>query len=108
VNPGLPGGGDDQGTGLFGRGDDLVDRQHDGEAPVHAWNRGVGDVFFFVAEAINDKEEEFGEERLLRIITENRDRQAAEIMERILDAITAFAGERPQFDDITLMVLRAL
>jgi len=75
-------------------------------------NLKPGDVLVLytdgVTEAINDKEEEFGEERLLRIITENRDRQAAEIMERILDAITAFAGERPQFDDITLMVLRAL
>ncbi len=61
-----------------------------------------------VTEAINDKEEEFGEDRLLRIITENRDRPAQEIMDQILCAITAFAGDRPQFDDITLMVLRAL
>jgi sigma-B regulation protein RsbU (phosphoserine phosphatase) len=61
-----------------------------------------------VTEAINDKDEEFGEERLLRVIAENRGLPAEEILERILDAITAFAGERPQFDDITLMVLRAL
>jgi sigma-B regulation protein RsbU (phosphoserine phosphatase) len=61
-----------------------------------------------VTEAINDKDEEFGEERLLRVIAENRGRPAGEIQERILEAIAVFAGECPQFDDITLMVLRVL
>ncbi len=53
-------------------------------------------------------DEEFGEDRLLRVIMENRHRPAQEIMEQILAAITTFAGERPQHDDITIMVLRAL
>jgi sigma-B regulation protein RsbU (phosphoserine phosphatase) len=61
-----------------------------------------------VTEAINDREEEFGEERLLKIITENRTRPAQEILDRILSAITAFAGDRPQYDDITIMILRAV
>ncbi|MFA5332253.1 MAG: SpoIIE family protein phosphatase [Methanoregula sp.] len=75
-------------------------------------NLKPGDVLVLytdgVTEAINSKEEEFGEERLLRVITENRSRPAQEIMDRILAAITAFAGDQPQFDDITLMVLRAV
>jgi len=61
-----------------------------------------------VTEAINNKEEIFGEERLLRIISENRHRPAQEIMDQILAGICAFAGDQPQFDDITLMVLRAV
>jgi len=61
-----------------------------------------------VTEAINDREEEFGEERLLRVITENRNGTAREIMDRVLAAITAFAGDRPQYDDITIMVLRVV
>jgi len=61
-----------------------------------------------VTEAINDKDEEFGEERLLQVITETRSRPAQEIMDRILAAITAFAGDRPQYDDITIMVLRVV
>jgi sigma-B regulation protein RsbU (phosphoserine phosphatase) len=61
-----------------------------------------------VTEAINNREEEFGEDRLLRVITENRALPAEEILEKILAAITAFAGNRPQHDDITLMVLRAV
>ena len=61
-----------------------------------------------VTEAINDHEEEFGEQRLLSVIMENRALTADEIMRKILAAITAFAGDRPQHDDITLMVLHAV
>jgi len=61
-----------------------------------------------VTEAINRAEEEFGEERLYAVITQNRHRPAEEIMAAILDAITAHAGDTPQFDDITLMILRAV
>ena len=61
-----------------------------------------------VTEAINDREEEFGEQRLLIVITENRMLPAAELLEKILAAINSFAGNRPQHDDITLMVLRAV
>jgi len=61
-----------------------------------------------VTEAINASDEEFGEERLLQVIAENRTRPAQEILDRVLAAITAHAGNQPQFDDITLMVLRAV
>ena len=61
-----------------------------------------------VTEAINDQEEEFGEERLVRVVTENRTLPAPEILGKILEAITIFAGDRPQHDDITLMILRAV
>jgi len=60
-----------------------------------------------VTEAINDREEEFGEERLLNVITKNRGESAATILERILSAITVFAGDQPQHDDITLLILKA-
>jgi len=75
-------------------------------------NLKPGDVLVLytdgVTEAINDRDEEFGEERLLGVITENRSRPAQEIMDRILAAITAFAGDRPQYDDITIMILRVV
>jgi sigma-B regulation protein RsbU (phosphoserine phosphatase) len=72
----------------------------------------TGDVLVLytdgVTEALNSAEEEFGEERLYAVITQNRHRPAEEIMAAILAAITAFAGDTPQFDDITLMILRAV
>jgi sigma-B regulation protein RsbU (phosphoserine phosphatase) len=61
-----------------------------------------------VTEAINDHEEEFGEQRLLSVIMENRTLPAAELLEKILDTISTFAGNRPQHDDITLLILHAV
>lgn len=72
----------------------------------------AGDVLVLytdgVTEAFNNRDEEFGEERLLKVITENRNRPAAEILDQILTEINTFAGSRPQHDDITIMVLRAV
>ncbi|MDD1686365.1 SpoIIE family protein phosphatase [Methanoregula sp.] len=61
-----------------------------------------------VTEAINNNDEEFGEERLFQVISANRNRPAQEIMDQILAAITAHAGDHLQYDDITIMVLRAV
>ncbi|MFA5416153.1 MAG: PP2C family protein-serine/threonine phosphatase, partial [Methanoregula sp.] len=61
-----------------------------------------------VTEAINEAEEEFGEARLLRVITDNRTLPADALLEKILSAITTFAGSRPQHDDITIMILKAV
>jgi sigma-B regulation protein RsbU (phosphoserine phosphatase) len=59
-----------------------------------------------VTEAINSAEEQFGQQRLLAIVEENRGLSAKEILRRIQDAVTAHAGGQPQFDDITLMILK--
>lgn len=60
-----------------------------------------------VTEAINEKEEAFGEKRLINVIQENRGLPVGDIIDRIRDEVIAFAGDQPQFDDITLMALRA-
>ncbi len=59
-----------------------------------------------VTEAINEKEELFGQQRLLDVIEQNRGLPAREIVVKIQDAVTAFAGGQPQFDDITLMIVK--
>ena len=48
----------------------------------------------------------FGEERLYSIIRENARLPAREIMNKILDGVQQFTGDVPQFDDITLMVIK--
>ena len=60
-----------------------------------------------VTEAINKACEEFGQERLMSVIKENRTLPAHDILEHIREEVVAFAGKQPQFDDITLMVLKA-
>ena len=59
-----------------------------------------------VTEAINGKEEQFGKERLISIAEKNRNLPASELVKRIQQEVTAFSQGQPQFDDITLMILK--
>lgn len=59
-----------------------------------------------VSEAQNLGDEQFEIERMTECLREHSQKPAAEIVERMFDAIDAFAGEAPQFDDITLMIVK--
>ena len=61
-----------------------------------------------VTEAINSKDEEFSEAKLMETILRVRGRPSQEIIREIRDGIREHAGEEPQFDDITLMVLKGV
>ena len=66
-------------------------------------------VIFFtdgVTEAINASDEEFGLEALQALFEDGEIRSAREAAEMILQAVRDFAGEAPQFDDLTCMALR--
>ena len=58
-----------------------------------------------VTEAINLAEEEFGMERLQEIFT-SAPEDCRKAVEGVFDAVSSFAGEAPQFDDITCLALR--
>jgi serine phosphatase RsbU (regulator of sigma subunit) len=66
---------------------------------VVLFSDGVGD-------AQNDAGEEFGDERLLEIVRASMELPCDAIVNRVFDAIDRFAGDAPQFDDITILVLR--
>jgi serine phosphatase RsbU (regulator of sigma subunit) len=59
-----------------------------------------------VNEAQNEAEEFFGYERLLAIPKANGTHTAAEVHTAIVDNLQSFVGSAPQFDDITLMILK--
>jgi sigma-B regulation protein RsbU (phosphoserine phosphatase) len=59
-----------------------------------------------VTEPVNEQEEMFGEERLTSIIRENARLPASEIVAKILREVQQFTEGMPQFDDITLMVIK--
>jgi serine phosphatase RsbU (regulator of sigma subunit)/putative methionine-R-sulfoxide reductase with GAF domain len=61
-----------------------------------------------VPDAQDDRDDEFGENRLTAIVQAARHQPSAAIVSQVFDAIDQFAGTAPQFDDITLMVLRRL
>ena len=61
-----------------------------------------------VTEANDAAEQEFSLERFVAALKANKDRPASEIVSEVMKEIDAFVGEAPQFDDITLMVLKRL
>ncbi len=72
----------------------------------------VGDFIVFftdgVTEAINQKDEEFGNKRLEKIILSNKKSSAHELMDIILDNLNSFTKDTPQFDDITLLIAKRI
>jgi sigma-B regulation protein RsbU (phosphoserine phosphatase) len=69
-----------------------------------------GDVVVFytdgVTEAVDAHEQQFGEERLLSLMKEHHQLSAAALVDRLKESVLAFCGNVPQYDDITLMVLK--
>jgi serine phosphatase RsbU (regulator of sigma subunit) len=71
---------------------------HDGDVLV-AYTDGV-------VEALNPQQEEFGEGRLSDMVRSSLSLSAAEICQRIAEGLQAFVAGSPQWDDITLVVMR--
>jgi sigma-B regulation protein RsbU (phosphoserine phosphatase) len=61
-----------------------------------------------ITEAMNNKEEEFGESRLIQTISQNREKPSLEIIENILSTVRQHIGAVPQMDDMTLLVIKRL
>jgi phosphoserine phosphatase RsbU/P len=59
-----------------------------------------------VTEAINVKNEQFGQERLIKVITKNRLLSAKDLMNKIQNEVNLFVNNQPQFDDVTLMIIK--
>jgi phosphoserine phosphatase RsbU/P len=72
---------------------------------------GPGDLLLAftdgISEAMNLEDEEWGEDRLIDVIQTCRHASAEEILQYVFDAATRFAGDAPQHDDMTLVVVRA-
>ena len=72
-----------------------------------------GDLLFLYTDGITevkpiDREEQFGEERLHKILQENAWMGANEIKEKVLQRIHAFVGGEPLNDDLTMLVVKVL
>jgi len=70
-----------------------------------------GDVVVLLSDGVLEPQcatgEMFGTERMLRIVRENRERSADEIIEALHDAVHEFADGKP-LDDITSVVIKAI
>jgi len=59
-----------------------------------------------ITEAMNDKNEEFGEERLTGLITKYKNEDIYKLIDRIIDEVNKFSDGVPQSDDMTLMIIK--
>lgn len=68
-----------------------------------------GDKIFLytdgVTEATNDKNELYGEERLLSLANKNITKTPQQLIAAVKDDVDVFAGDAPQFDDITMLAV---
>jgi phosphoserine phosphatase RsbU/P len=70
----------------------------------------AGDLYLFftdgISEAMNARDDCFGEGRLAQLIEEHAHLPADELRERVLREITAFVGDAAQHDDMTMILLK--
>jgi sigma-B regulation protein RsbU (phosphoserine phosphatase) len=73
---------------------------------------GNGDLLMLftdgVTESMRADGEEFGEERLIDLMRSTRELPASEIVQRIHNEVSEFAGERKRLDDVTLIAVKML
>ncbi|MDD5439121.1 MAG: SpoIIE family protein phosphatase [Candidatus Omnitrophica bacterium] len=69
-----------------------------------------GDVVVFytdgITEAVNDRNDAFGADRLIEVIRRDRMNSAGQILSGIQTALKEFVGSRSPFDDSTLVVIK--
>jgi sigma-B regulation protein RsbU (phosphoserine phosphatase) len=59
-----------------------------------------------ITEAMNSSEEEFGEDRLIEVVGDNKKDSPEVLIEKILSAVSDHSGDEPQMDDMTLVVVK--
>ena len=77
-------------------------------AETHPFHQGDR-LFLFtdgLNESINDKEEEFGYERLEESLKETKDLPLRNALEKIRGDLASFVGEQEAFDDVTMLLVK--
>jgi sigma-B regulation protein RsbU (phosphoserine phosphatase) len=78
----------------------------------HSIHLKPGDTLVFYTdgftEAMNQFKEEFGEERFIKLISENRHLHAQDLINTIVSQIRTFSRDVAQHDDMTMIVVKIL
>ena len=78
--------------------------------PPVTFSMGIDDILVCftdgLTEAVDADSDEFGKQRLGKIVQENADKSAEEIKKAVMEAYSAFVGKQKPFDDLTLIILK--
>lgn len=81
------------------------------ELEEHLVRYRPGDVFLFITDGITECQDaagrEFGEERVMAIFEQHASGRAVDIRDRLMAAVRAFSDAAEQFDDQTVVVVKA-
>lgn len=76
------------------------------------FNYNINDVFVLVTDGItearNANQKEYEEERLLNVIKNSSSLTSTQIRDNLIDDIKLFTGRTTQFDDITILIIKAV
>ena len=61
-----------------------------------------------LVEAVNSRNDEYGEARVLSVLEAGRSLSPAEMLKRLMYELDAFVGNTPQHDDVTCMLVKAV
>jgi sigma-B regulation protein RsbU (phosphoserine phosphatase) len=59
-----------------------------------------------ITEAMNINDEEYGEQKLIDLILENKEKSPFDLIELIIKDVYQFTGNQSQMDDITLVIIK--
>ena len=59
-----------------------------------------------VVEAHNDEMKMFGEKQLMESFKKRKELKAKQIVDELIEEVAFFAGGSPQYDDLTLIVIK--
>jgi len=59
-----------------------------------------------ITEAVNERDEEFGENRVAKLLDKYVDMSAQDMCEKLIEDVNAFQADREQFDDMTMFILK--
>lgn len=59
-----------------------------------------------VTEVLNISNEQFGQERLAALVHQHANRPAPDLLQAVRQAVSAFGGDRPLVDDVTMVALK--
>ena len=87
----------------------IVGAMDDSEYTDYEFNLEKDDKLFLytdgVVEATNSKNELFTEHRMLEVLSKHRTKSPSDILKSMKKSIDTFAGDAPQFDDITMLLV---
>ncbi len=101
--------GDDGSCSRLGRGGTVVGLFDEVPYDEDTVELAPGDIFLAYSDGVTEPENdfgEFGEERLISIVQENRDLPLARISEIVTAAVDDWIGAAEQPDDVTLVLAR--